>query len=142
MAGTGTGIWGIGAGKGKPDGGGKSAGAVADVNQLPPELGDMTVREALDKFEKALRQWVERFEKKIEEVRRVETSIFKTIQQMFFLQERFEAIKQSQEDTRKEKERLEKDQKTLMKLTEPKLSGDSRHDGRGARSSNQREKLY
>jgi DNA repair exonuclease SbcCD ATPase subunit len=116
--------------------------ANADPEQLPPELGDMTVREALDKFEKALNRRLERFERKVEEVRRVENSIFKSIQHLFFLQERFEAIRQLQDDIRKEKERLEKDQKSLMTLTEPKQSFDNRHQASRARVGNQREKLY
>jgi hypothetical protein len=140
---TGSSLWAKAFGRTKSDGdGAKAAAALADADQLPPELGDMTVKEALERFEKALKQRVERFERKVEQVRRVENSIFKSIQQLFFLQERFEAIRRSQDDIRKEKERIEKDQKTLLTLTEPKPSGDSRHDARAARSGNQRERLY
>ena len=135
-----TGTTGTSLGASKPLGGGLgSLGKKAETKKmdLPPELQDKTVKDALEMFEKELDSQVREFQTQARQIARWDREIFECIALMQHLETQIQTVEGAQKELQQQIVGLLKEQENFIKTL-----NDEKGKTTTIESSDQRQKLY
>lgn len=109
----------------------------AEKKELPNELKNKTVKEALEYFEAELDKQVKQFQSQARQIARWDRDIFECIELMQHLETQIKAVEGAQKDLSQTTESLIQEQESFLKTLE-----EAKGKSRTQESEDQRQKLY